>query len=246
MYDPTGNGRDRSVDGVRFEEAEPPEHLKSVVHRYLRLETPVSLEADYRFHALPDACTYLVFDQGRAAVAGVTRLKASSEELNLGRVFHFVNVRFLPGVWQKDRVPVGYGQVETPYEGTLPLVGLNASLNGESFERQQTILSKFVDTLLGEGIVAPNPVTEQIFARIDDIHSVADMAEAAGLSARQLQRVLKRTTGFAPHDFLKVIRLQQSLHGEPSLSYADQSHFIHAFRRATGYTPGQYARKYDV
>ncbi|MEO0814978.1 MAG: AraC family transcriptional regulator, partial [Myxococcota bacterium] len=86
----------------------------------------------------------------------------------------------------------------------------------------------------------------RIFARLFDIHSVAEMAEAARLSPRQLQRVLKRTTGFAPHDFFKVLRLQQSLEGEPSLSYADQSHFIRSFRAATGYTPTQYAKKFDV
>ncbi len=72
------------------------------------------------------------------------------------------------------------------------------------------------------------------------------MAEIAALSPRQLQRTLKRTTGFAPHDFLKVLRLQQALKEEPSLTYADKSHFIHSFRKATGYTPGKYAKKFDV
>ena len=99
---------------------------------------------------------------------------------------------------------------------------------------------------MAQGLVVPNPVTQKIFAQLEDVHSVADMADVACLSARQLQRVLKKTTGFAPHDFLKVLRLQQSLLGEPSLSYADQSHFIHSFRQATGYTPGKYARKFDV
>jgi AraC-like DNA-binding protein len=89
-------------------------------------------------------------------------------------------------------------------------------------------------------------VTERILQNLDDMMSVADMAKAAGISARQLQRTLKRTTGFSPHDFLKVLRLQQSLNGEDTWSYADQSHFIHSFRRATGYTPGKYAKKFDV
>ena len=72
------------------------------------------------------------------------------------------------------------------------------------------------------------------------------MASVCDLSARQLQRVLKSTTGFTPHDFLKVLRLQQSLNGNDTWDYADQSHFIHSFRRATGYTPGKHARKFDV
>ena len=64
-------------------------------------------------------------------MAGVTRLKASSEELNLGRAFHFVNVRLLPGVWQRDKSPISYGVVAGPYEGDLPLVAVNRSLAGQ-------------------------------------------------------------------------------------------------------------------
>lgn len=243
MYDPKGNARDRAVEAVEFVEAEPPDPLRGIVHRFLSVRTLGSLDADYRFHALPDACVYIVFDQADTRIAGVTRLRASSEELNLGRAFHFVNVRFLPGVWQGD---VGYGQIETPYRGDLPLAEVNRALSKKEFDSQVEVLSRFVQSLAADGVVTANPVTKRIFDGIEDIHSVADMAEVSGLSTRQLQRVLKQTTGFAPHDFLKVIRLQQSLLGEPSLSYADQSHFIHSFRRATGYTPGQYTRKFDV
>ena len=94
--------------------------------------------------------------------------------------------------------------------------------------------------------VAPNPVTEKIFHHLDSIHTVSDMAVISGISNRQLQRTLKRSTGFTPHDFLKILRLQQALNGNDTWSYADQSHFIHSFRNATGYTPGKYSRKFDV
>ena len=244
MYAPTGHGRDKSTDAVDFAEAPPPEDLKAVVHRALWVQTRAPLAADYRFHALPDACAYVVLDQRNPAIAGVTRLRAASEELNLGREFHFVNLRLLPGVWQGPRL--SYGQVDAPYDGDLPLLALNRAIAGQGFDAALPALWDFARNLVGQGRLIPNPVTQAIFAALDDIHSVGDMAQAAGLSTRQLQRVLKQTTGFAPHDFLKVLRLQQSLRGTPSLAYADQSHFIHSFRRATGYTPGQYARKFDV
>lgn len=246
MYDPKGNGRDRTVDSVLFNEVAPPEHLKCVVHRVLELRTVAPLTNDYRFHALPDACTYIVFDQTHPTVTGVTRLQASSEELNLGKTFHFVNIRFLPGVWQREQEPVSYGIVDSHYAGGLPLLSLNQTLVSQDFPSQQDTLFRFVDSLVERKVVIPNPVTESIFRQLEDIHSVADMAAIANLSPRHLQRVLKDSTGFAPHDFLKVLRLQQSLMGEPSLAYADQSHFIHSFRKATGYTPGRYARKFDV
>ncbi|HAT87640.1 MAG TPA: AraC family transcriptional regulator [Rhizobiales bacterium] len=246
MYDPKGNSKERAVEAVQFVEAEPPAHLKGIVHRFLELRTTTPLTDNYRFHALPDACTYLIFDQRNVEVAGLTRPKASSEELNLKKEFHFVNIRFLPGVWQQDSIKATYGLVDSAYRGELPLISLNAALIGQNFDVQQSIFCDFVEQLVKDNLVIKNPVTERIFLHIDDIHSVADMAEISDLSTRQLQRILKRTTGFAPHDFLKVLRLQQSIRGEPSLSYADQSHFIHAFRNATGYTPGQYSKKFDV
>lgn len=246
MYDPKGNGKERTVNAVQFVETEPPEHLRGIVHRFLELKTDGVLAEDYRFHALPDACTYIVFDQLQREVAGVSRLRAASEEFNLGRVFHFVNIRFLPGVWQGNLDDVAYGAVETPYAGDLPLIDVNRQLAGQEFADSQDVLTALVEALLERQLVATNPVTEQIFRNLDDIHTVADMAALCDLSPRQLQRTLKRRTGFAPHDFLKVIRLQMALNGSDTFSYADQSHFIHSFRKATGYTPGKYARKFDV
>ncbi|NNK15774.1 MAG: helix-turn-helix transcriptional regulator [Sulfitobacter sp.] len=246
MYDPKGNGKEKTVEAVEFVEAEPPAHLRGIVHRYVYLRTHGVLAEDYRFHALPDACAYIVFDQSDPTISGVSKLSAASEEFNLGRTFHFVNIRLLPGVWQDSREPISYGQLNTPYTGDLPLVDINRALAGRDFGDMSEILSAFVEQLLHDGLVAPNTVTAQIFQHLDEIHTVADMAEIVGLSARQLQRTLKRTTGFAPHDFLKVLRLQMALNGNDTWSYADQSHFIHSFRRATGYTPGKYARKFDV
>lgn len=246
MYEPKGNGKEKAVGAVRFTELEPPSHLCGIVHRYLELSTDGMLDQDYKFHALPDACTYVVFDQLNRAIAGVSTLRAASEEFNLGRSFHFVNIRFLPGVWQTSLDQIVHGIVDTPYAGDLPLLDINRQLADRSFADSQTILSDLVELLIDRGLVAPNPVTERIFQNLDDINSVVEMAGACDLSARQLQRTLKRTTGFTPHDFLKVLRLQQSLNGNDTWSYADQSHFIHSFRKATGYTPGKYAKKFDV
>jgi len=246
MYDPKGNSRDKAIRAVQFSELEPPEHLRGIVHRFVELKTAEPLAEDYRFHALPDACVYVVVDQLSRDVAGITRLRASSEELNLGRRFHYINIRFLPGVWQHAKHRVGYGMIDAPYAGALPLLALRRDLSDQCLSDGLPALVRFVENLVEKHLVLANPVTDKIFRKIDDVHSVADMAAVCGLSARHLQRILKQTTGFAPHDFLKVLRLQQSLRGEPSLSYADQSHFIHSFRKATGYTPAKYNQKFDV
>lgn len=243
MYDPAGNANEKAVGDVVFEEATPPSHAIDVVHRFVSLRTAPHLSADYRFHALPDACTYVIFDQLDPRVCGVTRLRATSDELNLGRRFHFTNIRLLPGTWSGD---TEHGLIDTPYSGELPLLEYARRLAGLDFAAQQAVLLELVETLIEIGVAGPNPTTQRIFDRIDEIHTVADMAQVAFLSPRQLQRTMLHSTGFTPHDFLKIIRLQQSLRGPDQGSYADQSHFIRSFRTATGYTPGQFSRKFDV
>lgn len=107
-------------------------------------------------------------------------------------------------------------------------------------------MSDFVRHLMAEKFVVKNPVTEKILAQLDEIHSVSDMATVVGLSPRQLQRSLKQSTGFSPHDLLKVLRIQQSFRQHYLDLYADQSHYIHSFRKITGYTPAKYLHKFNV
>ncbi|MCU0757651.1 MAG: AraC family transcriptional regulator [Steroidobacteraceae bacterium] len=87
-------------------------------------------------------------------------------------------------------------------------------------------------------------MTARILERLDEVRTVADMAALTGVSTRQLQRALRRSTGFAPHDLLKVLRVQQSFRRHYLDLYSDQAHFIHAFRSATGLTPTQYRRRF--
>jgi AraC-like DNA-binding protein len=246
MYHPKGSCKEKAASSVEFVEVEPPAHLRRVVSKFLELKTNGTLLEDYRFHALPDACTYIVFDQVDPRITAVTRLYSTSVEFNLGKSFHFVNIRFMPGAWQSGLETIKYGVVDTPYEGGLPLIAINQELQGLHFKDQQPVLVRLVERLLDEKFISANPATEKIFNHIDDVNSVADMSSILNLSPRQLQRVLKRTTGFAPHDFLKILRLQKALIENDTSSYADQSHFIHSFRRATGYTPAKYTQKFDV
>ena len=96
------------------------------------------------------------------------------------------------------------------------------------------------------GQKACKPPNLAILRNIGDIVTVADMASAAALSPRQLQRRLKATTGFSPHDLLKVLRLQHSFRQDYLLAFANQSHFIHSFKDITGYTPAQFQKRFDV
>jgi AraC-like DNA-binding protein len=246
MYDPVPDGFTRSATQLRYTEAPPPPALARVVHRFWQLRTLATLPEDFHYHALPDACVNLLLNQLDPDIAGITALHTSSAVLNLGRSFHYVGVQLFPGVWRGVGEEVVDRYVGTSYRGSLPLVQTSERMAALDFQDKVPLLTGLVQWCLDQGHVAPNVVTARILSRLDEISSVADMADLVGLSPRQLQRTLKRSTGFSPHDLLKVLRVQQSFRRHYLDLYADQAHFIHAFRRATGYTPGQYRKRYGV
>ena len=246
MYDPVKDGVAKTVEGVVYTEVPPPPELGDLVHCFWELRTERDLAEDFTLHAMPDACVNLLFDQRDTRIAGVTQLHTTHTTLDLGRSFHYAGIQFFPGVWRGDPDATVDHYVGEPYEGDLPLSEACREAAEVDFEGKIRVFSELVETLIHAGEVAPNPVTAAILTRLDEIASVADMAEVAALSPRQLQRTLKTTTGFTPHDLLKVLRIQRSFRHDYLLLFADQSHFTHSFRRMTGYTPGRFRKTFDV
>jgi AraC-like DNA-binding protein len=246
MYTPVRDGMPRSATAVRYGEVAPPEHLAEFVHCFWELRTLERLAEDFQYHALPDACVNLLFNQREPHIAGITAIRTTSVDLNLGRVFHYVGVQFYPGVWQGARDEIVDSYVSTPYRGALPLVDTSERMHALPFGDKAPHLVALVEWCIQAGHVVPNAITARLLQQLDRIRSVADMAAIAGLSTRQLQRSLKASTGFSPHDLFKVLRVQQSFRRHHLDLYADQSHFINAFRQATGYTPVRYRDRYRV
>jgi AraC-like DNA-binding protein len=216
------------------------------VHCFWELRTDTALTDDFTLHAMPDACVNLLFDQRDPCIAGVTQLHTTHTTLDLGRSFHYAGIQLFPGVWRGDPDATVDHYVGEPYAGDLPLVEVSRKAADLDFDGKVLVFHEFVARLLDAGLVAPNPVTAAILTKLDEIQSVGDMARVAALSPRQLQRTLKATTGFSPHDLLKVLRLQRSFRQDYLLSFADQAHFTHSFRQLTGHTPGQFKKTFDV
>ena len=246
MYNPVQDGIEKTAEGVGYSEARPPHYLSGLVHCFWELKTDRTLANDFRLHALPDACVNILFNQADTNIVGVTALRTTFEVLNLGRSFHYVGIQLLPGVWRGNREEIADRFVGTPYLGHLPLVATSNALAPLDFLGKQSVMSELVQWFIDAELVVTNPVTGKILTHIDVIHAVADMATVTGLSPRQLQRTIKQTTGLSPHDLLKVLRVQQSFKQHYLDLYADQSHFIHSFRKIMGYTPAKYANKFDV
>lgn len=244
-YNPKGHAKLKDADLISFRESKPPPSLEKLVHRFIEIKTLAPLSEEYRFHALPDACTYAIFDQLNPEITGISQLRIKSQEFCLGKSFHFVNIRFYPAVWQSLE-ELMFGQIYTKYTGKLPLIVFNNRLRNQCFDAKLNILSNFVILLKEQGIILENTMTIRLLSNVDEIESVKDMANCVGKSPRQFQRILKRTTGMTPRDFLKILRIQKSLTGHPLDNYADQSHFIRSLREMTGHTPKTFEHKYDV
>jgi AraC-like DNA-binding protein len=246
MYSPIQDGIDKKVQSVKYTEATPPPSLSSLVHCFWELKTTALLVDDFELLAVPDACINILFNQIDTNISGVTALRTEHEVLNLGKAFHYVGIQFLPGVWQGNKEEIADRFIGTPYPGDLPLIQTSQELAQLSFVEMQLVMAKLVAWFIEEQLVVPNLITEKILANIAQVNSVDDMSKLAGMSARQLQRTLKRTTGFTPHDLLKILRMQQSFKQHYLDLYTDQSHYIHSFRKITGYTPAKYVDKFDV
>lgn len=246
MYTPTSDGMARTASGVHYAEAAPPTALAQIVHCFWELRTESPLADDFLYHALPDACVNLLLDQRDPRIAGVTALRTRAEVLNLGRTFHYVGVQLYPGVWRGNPDEISDRYVGTPYLGALPLVRTSQRMVGLPFAAQHSYLTELVEWCVAQQLVAPHAAIARILSRLHDVRSVADMAALVGLSPRQLQRTVRQATGLAPHDLLKVLRLQQSFRRHHLDLFADQSQYIHAFREATGYTPTRYRARFDV
>ncbi len=85
-----------------------------------------------------------------------------------------------------------------------------------------------------------------------EILSSSQLAAAAGIGQRRLQRLVSPALGYSPLWLIRRRRLQDAAArirtGEPSadlaaaLGYADQSHFQRDLKTVTGQTPGAYRR----
>ncbi|MGA0979340.1 MAG: helix-turn-helix domain-containing protein, partial [Candidatus Nanopelagicales bacterium] len=82
---------------------------------------------------------------------------------------------------------------------------------------------------------------------------VTGIAEVAGLSTTQLERLCRRTLGMSPRGLLQRLRLEHAVRLLSSTSmtageiasacgFYDQSSFTRQFRAVLGLTPGAYRR----
>jgi len=224
---------------VTYTEHDPPADLKKYCYYTWELQTTRKLAKDFWYWVLPDACTDSIFDLRAGSKADRIFVMASGgevEKINLGTQFHFMGIRFLPGVLQTDTLHT----MPAAEQAWLKLRQTAAS------EEKHALLASFARALLAENKIHDNYLMRRIMTHNDQLQRVSDLAAMSGYTPRQLQRIFREQTGLTPSAFIKILRFQDTLTSTPTHSCTDQSHLIKEYRRITGITPGTFKARHAM
>lgn len=199
---------------------------------------------------VPDGCVDLVWvpDFGRLVVCGA---EARGWRIDLPVGTRAVGVRFHPGLG-----PVALGssgrelaERRVPLDEVCGRRGarvVEQLLEAGAPDAELGVLERFVAGLDAETEPLVDAVLRRLLHRAD--RSMVSLADAVGLSSRQLQRRTVEAFGYGPVVLARILRLQRFLHllvhGDRSLAelaahcgYADQSHLVRECRAIAGVTP---------
>ncbi|MDX2776593.1 helix-turn-helix domain-containing protein [Streptomyces caniscabiei] len=231
---------------VQYEEVSPTSLDHSVVYKLWALQTDTPLERSFDYLVLPDGCVDIVFDlSGSPKTRGALIMTphTTSVHLQLGTSFHYGGVRLYPGAWQFSPIDIVGTMKTVPTLTGVDFSGIQSRLAcAPTVSDLWTILEDCGHQLQRAKIIKRNPTIAMLLDT--DITSASNMAAQTGYSIRHIQRVLRRSVGFTPHDFIKVIRFQRALYQNNPSVYADQSHYIREFKRITGMTPRIFYQTY--
>jgi AraC-like DNA-binding protein len=202
---------------------------------------------------VPDACVDLIWSGRRLSIAGPdTRARVAA--LDPGT--HIVGVRLRPGVAGAVLgLPAGELRDESPEAdevlGRDETEALLAELHagGDS----HAVLRRAIE--LRSERRAPDPLVRAAIAALDRPDArVAQVADALGVSARQLQRRVTDAVGYGPKVLARILRFRrlQSLAAGPSddalvdlaleAGYADQAHMTAEVTRLAGLSPVRFLK----
>jgi AraC-like DNA-binding protein len=230
----------------------PPLHAL-IACRWLR-ELPAGDPADSTL-VLPDGCVDLIWRDGDLVLAGVDR-KAWWSPVRGGSTI--TGIRLRPGV-----AGAVFGMPASELlDARLPLEEVLRSRASEFSERLAEARDRDAEYLLLEGLVAaaiadgaPDPLVLAATRRLGFPGTrVDELAEALGISERQLRRRFHQSVGYGPKTLHRILRFRRLVDqaavsdGEVDLArlaadlgYADQAHMTRDSVRLTGMPPGQLA-----
>jgi AraC-like DNA-binding protein len=209
---------------------------------------------EHRQLVVPDGCSDLIWQDGRLQLVGPDR---AAWRARLAPGSAIAGVRLRPGA---ARLLLGRMPVDEVRGSQVPLEAVAGGLGSltdrlagaGSAEAAAEVLDAFVAGLTPR--YEPDAAVEQVvrMLRPDGTPHVPDLAEAVGLSERQLRRRFTEAVGYGPKTLHGILRFQRALRlgrseaaagGLAAIAYeagyADQPHFTREVRRLAGMTPSE-------
>lgn len=245
---------------VRYQEQFPEEALQDYIYCYWQLKTEQPLDQPFVYRVVSDGCIDVLWEYSEPDKIFITGFSPAFLEFPLGKDFNYLGIRFLPCAF-----PQLYGlsaaHLSNQFlmlEHVLPQLAQEISLLAEAlaavpFTNVQAVLDEYF--LQHTQRHPPPPLDERLQAAMDLIikskGTIPLKSLQVGLSQRQLRRLFHYYFGASPKVFGKIIQFQQFLATYASaqklkeekifydVGYYDQAHFIKAFKKCYGLTPGQ-------
>ena len=206
----------------------------------------------HRQLVVPDGCSDLIWHEGSLRLVGPDR---GPWVASLAAGSAFAGVRLRPGAARLlvGRMPVDeVRDVQVPLELVASDVAALKELAAaaDSPEAVAGVLERFVGALAAR--YEPDAAVEQVVRLLRTGAApphVPTLADAVGLSERQLRRRFTEAVGYGPKALHGILRFQHALRlgrAAPATSladvayqagYADQAHFAREVRRLAGMTP---------
>lgn len=235
----------------------PADDLADTVEHFWAVAWDLTGNPPYSSETLPHPSVHLVFENGKAEITGVMRGRFTKTLTGRGEAF---GIKFRPGAFYAFcKTPVSqltdrrfepkkiFGKLWQPFAAEMATArDIDAKTQcAERFLRGVNPTHD-ADALLAQKITH-TILTDTTLNKVDTL------VEVFGLSKRQLQRLFKVYVGVNPKWVIERYRMHEALErleakGKPdfarlahALGYHDQAHFIRAFRKMTGKSPGAYA-----
>lgn len=245
-------------DKFRHARYVPDADIAVFVEHYWIVEWDLRGRAPHVQHTLPHPSVHLVLEREHSRIVGVWRGRFTRVIEDRGQVF---GIKFLPGGF--------YPFVRSPVSRLTGQMTDAVTVLGEAVRALEAeVLSSggHAEMIAGstrflrDRLPAPDPVAARVAEIVDRILSdrsitkVSQVANVAGMTVRQLQRLFSQYVGVSPKWVIQRYRIHEALGrlnaGEivdwaklaTDLGYFDQPHFIRDFKTLTGETPADYAR----
>ena len=239
-----------------YQEAPPARELAGLVQCVWSRRVG-EVESNREVRVVPDGCMDLLWMQGELRVAGpdttawVNRMPAGMEIFGL---------RFRPGV----AAPLLRLPANQLINARLPAIEFarnwadRVTSNLEAGRKgRHTILQDAVRGLLKDG-AEPDPLVQYVSTLVERANPhedlrIANLADAVGISERQLHRRCLASLGYGMKTYARIVRFQRFLALQQAgklatfaacaaeAGYADQAHLSRDVRQLTGLTPAELA-----